>query len=757
MKAPLRDWWRRSGIGLALVLITLALYLPSLGHEFLLYDDQFYVTENPRVQAGLKMPGLAWAFGYHVGNWHPLTWLSHMLDCQCYALKPAGHHLTSVLLHVAVSVLLFLVLRRMTGAVVRSAFVAALFAWHPLRVESVAWVAERKDVLCAFFWMLTLLAYVRYTEASRAGSPKSGVWYGWALVSFALALMSKPMAVTLPFVLVLLDFWPLNRMRSEPGKSAGQTIPRLLLEKSPFLILAVVTSALTLAAQAPAMAPTAVLPISERLSHALVAYAHYLGALFVPRHMAVYYPYESATSGLQPVLAGILLFAITVLAVRMWSRFRGFLIGWLWFLGTLVPVIGVVQVGDQAWADRYTYLPTIGLLIPLVWSGAAVLKRPMLAVAVGSTAAVALLVATTVQLGHWKNTRTLFEHTAQVTRNNYLAVTLLGSLRAKEGKPEEAIEFYTRAMSYKPAYAEAWFFLGHARDQQGKLDEAIAAYQQALRLNPALEQAHIFLGVALARGNQADEAAAHYFAALKINPESALAHNNLARLRHTQGKLDAAVEHYSMALKLDPSLAPAHNNLGILLLQQGRLTEGTDQLREAWRLNPTDPETQVNLASALNERKQWGEAAEWFARAISSATTDPKAHYQFALALSHLRRTREAMSHYASALLLSPDFPDALDGLAWILATDPNPEFRNAAEAVRMAERAVELSGRKEAGKLKTLAAAYAEAGRFPEAISTAQAALGTAAPAGRSEAVKELELMLVNFKAAKPWRAMTP
>ncbi len=784
-------------ICLALGLVTLALYLPSLRHDFLAYDDQQYVTENPHMQAGLTGHGVVWAFGYHAGNWHPLTWLSHMLDCQLYGLKPAGHHLTSALLHVANSVLLFLVLSRMTRTTWRSALVAALFAWHPLHVESVAWVAERKDVLCALFWMLTLAAYARHATIGRARHsvraadlcaeggahgvtrPTSSAitrhpsrYYWLALLCFALALMSKPMAVTLPFVLLLLDYWPLGRIADCGLRIAGSEMQNqfrqmrwshLILEKIPFFVLTAVACALTVSAQQQAIVSTAGLPVSQRIAHAFVSYMHYASAMFVPRHLAVYYPYEIAIPAAKIILAGVVLAPITVLAFRF-ARRRPYLVtGWLWFLGTLVPVIGLVQVGDQAWADRYTYIPLIGLFIAVAWglgdlAGAVWGPEWRLAGRVvlrGAAAVVvlALLTGTSFQLRHWKNTRTLFEHAAQVTPNNHMAVTMLGSLLAKDGQLDEAIERYRTALRLKPGYPEAYFFLGNALDQQGKLDEAIAAYRQALWFRPIQEPTHILLGVALAKQKKFDETITHYLAALKLNPDSAVAHNNLARILQTQGRLDEAIEHYSAALRIDPKLAQAHNNLGIVLVQKGRSAEGTARLREALRLNPGNAESQYNLAMALNQQGQWSEAAELFAKTVGGATTDPNAHYQFAVALVHLQRPREAMSHFASALLIQPDFPDALDGLAWILATAANPEFRNGTEAVRMAERACELTGRKEPAKLKTLAAAYAEAGRFPEAIATAQIAQDLAANAGREELVREYRLLLEDFKSAKPWR----
>jgi protein O-mannosyl-transferase len=775
---------------LALGAMTLALYLPTLRHDFLAYDDQQYVTENPRVQGGLTAKGLVWAFGFHASNWHPLTWISHMLDCQLYGLHPAGHHLTNVLLHVANTVLLFLILSHVTGTLWRSAIVAALFAWHPLHVESVAWVAERKDVLCGFLWMATLWAYARYVAIDSRGeekfeirNPKSETnpkfWYCLTLSAFGLALLSKPMAVTLPFVLLLLDYWPLPRLQLPITNY--QLLLRLVLEKIPFLVFSIVACVLTIKAQTQAYAvvSTAGLPIFSRLAHAAISYVHYIGAVFWPRHLAVFYPYDTNLLPINLIVAGLVLVLVTIISIRYARKFPFLLTGWLWFLGMFVPVIGLVQVGEQAWADRYSYLPSIGLFIATVWGfaeifqawglGAVRTPHPAMGVEVGRgwqaqlgllTAprilvigiGIAMLVTTSIQLRYWKNTRTLFEHAAAATHKNHMAVTLLGSLSAKEGKFDEAIDRYKTALSWKPRYPEAHFFLGNALDQQGKPGEAIAEYQKALGYQPILEQTHIFLGAALAKQQKLQEAKFHYLAALKVNPESAVAHSNLAKLLQTDGKLDEAMQHYSAALKFDPGLAQAHNNLGVLLLARNKTTEGIRELREALRLNPGDLETEYNLALALNEQRQWNESAELLAKVLEKRGNDANAHYQLAVALTQLQRTREAMAHFASALLILPDFPDALDGLSWILATAQNPAFRNGTEAVRMAGRACELTNRKDAQKLKTLAAAYAEAGRFSDAIPTLQSAIESS-PRQPTPGLADGQQMLEAFNANKPWR----
>ena len=572
------------------------------------------------------------------------------------------------------------------------------------------------------------------------------------------------MGVTLPFVLLLLDYWPLKRIAegevrsAESGnarKAGWRVCGRLLLEKVPFLVLSGLACAVTVHAQNRAIVATGGLSVGARILHAMIAYVHYAGAAFVPRHLAVFYPYE--LRGPLPVMAGLgamlILGLVTITKVKF-ARGRPYLLtGWLWFLGTLIPVIGIVQVGDQAWADRYMYLPLVGLAVAVVWGVADLIRSRWMLIGTASAVALAMIIATALQLSYWKDTRSLFAHTFKVTRHNSLAVTLLGSILAQEGNLDEAMQDYRIALEYNPGFPEACFFLGNALEQKGKMDEALAAYQGALWYQPIAEQTHIFIGMLLAKQFKYDEAIAHYRTALALNPDSAPAHNNLARILHSQGRLDEAVEEYRSALALDPKLSLAHNNLGILLLQKGKGAESVRQLREALRLNPGNAETKFNLALALSQQHEWSEAAKNLAEIVGPGSTDAKARCELANALEHLGKTREAMSQYAAALLLQEDNPDALAGLSWILATTANSDLRNGAQAVGMAERACELTGHKDADKLKTLAAAYAEVGKFPDAIAAVQAAKQFATGANRPELAHECQLMLEQFQASKPWR----
>jgi tetratricopeptide (TPR) repeat protein len=814
---------RRRWIALALAAITLALFSPLCQHDFIGFDDQAYVTENPSVRSGLNANSLAWAFQTSTaGNWHPVTWISHFLDVQFFGVQAGWHHLTNVLLHCANVALLFLLLQRMTGAVWRSALVAALFGWHPAHVESVAWIAERKDVLSAFFWMLTLWAYVRYAEEFKIQNSKFRIFYALALIFFALGLMSKPMVVTLPFILLLLDFWPLRRVSlagmSRPwlvgrevhcppsGICTGTTVAlpscggqgtarptignppatdalpagptaspdnnpsgtqvwprralsRLLVEKIPFLALSAIGCVLTVWAQqrSHAVASVQEISLSHRFVHVFVSYFDYLSLLIFPRHLAIFYPYPLHEQTVRAVGGLAALAAVSTLAFLQLRRRPWLAVGWLWFVGMLVPVIGVVQVGGQAFADRYTYLPFVGLFICGVWAGADLARRIPAAKFLAPVVTAAMLAATAWQIPIWKNTRTVFEHAVSVTRNNYLALTLLGSLRAEDGDWDGAIPLYQEALRDNQNYAEAHFFLARADDHQGKLDQALREYERALRINPSFEQARIFLGLLLAGEKQYDRAAAQYEAVLKTNPRSAPAHNDLARLLQSQGRLEESVRHYTAALQFDPSLAEAHNNLGILYVQQGRLAGGTAELREALLLHPGNEETEFNLALALNEQGQWREALVLWQRLAPARPKDPAAQFQCGRALAGLGKTGEAMSQFAAALLLTPDSPEALQALAWILSTDPHPELRHGGEAVPMAEKACQLTDRRQPVMLVTLAAAYAEAGRFDEAVAAARQARDLTAAQGQKEIETKAGLVLVAVQAGHPFREPQP
>ncbi len=589
-------------LAVLLGLVTISLYWPATSHDFVNYDDQDYVTANVHVQSGLTLESIKWAFSNPVvANWHPLTMLSHMLDCQIYGLKPGGHHLTNVLLHGVNTVLVFLFLRRLTGAIWRSLMVAALFGLHPLHVESVAWVAERKDVLSTFFGLLCLMAYARYAETSRVQSPKSEIgiptsrYYWLAWIFFALGLMSKVMLVTVPFVLLLLDYWPLERiadcgLRIADSKSAVRpstlnslarrsaaktaqpsTVWRLVKEKIPFFALAAVASVMAYAVQqhSGAMQTIEHLPLAARAGNALISYCRYCGKLFWPANLAVFYPYPEHWPLEQVLLAGGLIIGISVLFFMQRARYPYLLVGWLWYCGTLVPVIGLVQVGGQSMADRYTYIPSLGLLILVIWGAYELTQRSRyqeMALWVAGCAAIVLCIGLTrQQLAYWQDNEALYRHTLAVTEHNYLARHNLGIALYKKGQTDEAISQYREALRLKPDYAEAHYNLGAALGKKGQTDEAIIQFQEAIRLKPDYAEAYNNLGTALGRKGQIDEAIIQFQKALRLKPDCAEFHYDLGTDLGMKGQIDEAIIQFQEALRLKPDYAEARHNLALAL------------------------------------------------------------------------------------------------------------------------------------------------------------------------------------------------
>ncbi len=479
-------------ICIALALINLAVYLQVLSHDFIDFDDDLYVTKNTNVQAGLTWQGIKWAFTTNQAyNWHPLTWISHMLDCQLYGLNPAGHHLTNVIFHIANTLFLFLVFKRMTGNLWRSAFVAALFALHPLHVESVAWVSERKDVLSTFFLLLTMWFYIRYTHHPRLAD------YLLVMLTMALGLMTKQMLVTLPLVLLLLDYWPLQRFtwplkqKDRKGATATTSLSRCFVEKVPLLALSFIASLIVLHVQSKSalVRNTIQIPIALRTANAILVYTKYITKMFWPLHLGVLYPHPETNLQLWQVLAaGLPLLCITAIVFRLSRNRRWLIVGWLWYLGTLVPVIGLVQVGLQSMADRYTYVPLIGLFTIIAWGTAELIvklkyKNIILAAGAGMVLLV-LSVLTWLQLSHWKNSITLFEHTVAVTTNNDIMHYNLGSLLLQQGKADQTIKHWSEAVRIRPNQPTIHKNLALLFTQQGKNDEAIQHYRQALKYRP---------------------------------------------------------------------------------------------------------------------------------------------------------------------------------------------------------------------------------------------------------------------------------
>ena len=694
-----REWL----IGLALAAITLFAFWP-VGHlGFIILDDHDYVTDNPHIQAGITAQSVHWAFtSRYASNWHPLTWLSHMLDCQLFGLNASGHHWVNLGLHIANTLLLFVALKKMmrlrpeasappAQTVWRSALVAALFALHPLRVESVAWISERKDVLCGFFFMLTLLLYAGYVERAKVRSSKSKVYYGLTLICFALGLMSKPMLVTLPAVLLLLDFWPLNRFTSYDLRF---TIWPLIREKLPFLMLSLASSFATLWAQSKAVIELVALPWYCRAANVLVFYTDYLRKIFWPENLSILYLYPHLQMPTGEIVRSVLWLSL-VSAFCLWRmRSQPYLLtGWVWFGVMLVPVVGLVQVGLQSIADRYTYLPSIGLSIAVVWGLAETASRVRFGRAImtgaGTGVILVCLLDTRLQLGYWQNSVMLFSHACEATGENPAVVYDLGIAFADSDNLEEAVKNYRAVIKRMPTYGEVHYRLGSALLQQNKFEEARAEFDEALRLNPDNIFARKYLGDIFFAQAKYAEAEAEYTAALEYKPTGP-------------------------ANRTTPPLAgPKAGNETSL----AKLNLAFESLR-----NQLMPDLHLQLAAVQTARGEFP----------------------------------EAVKHYRAALGLKPDSPETRNNLAWLLATCPDAHVRDGVQAVAEAERACQLTHYQKTIMVGTLAAAYAEAGRFDEAIATAQKACAMAAAAHEPDLLQKNQELLARYQKHQPYHEST-
>jgi protein O-mannosyl-transferase len=615
-RGKLTSRWAFIAVCVCLAVVTWVVFAQTLRYDFVNYDDPHYVYQNARISSGINFANLAWAFSHiHSENWHPLTTITHMLDCQLHGLNAGWHHFTNVLLHAIAVVLLFVALHQMTGALWRSAFVSALFAVHPLHAESVAWIAERKDVLSAVFFMLTLLAYLHYTRA-----PSIGRYLALAVV-VALGLMSKPMLVTLPFVLLLLDYWPLGRFEARRSNTRRQVL-QLVLEKIPLIALSAVSSMVTFLAQRGAIGWTEQLPMSARINNAIVSYVIYIRQMFWPAKLAVFYPHpEHRSSTWEIGVALTILAGITAAAFVLRKTAPYFITGWLWYLGMLVPVIGLLQVGWQGHADRYTYLPQIGLYIAVTWAVTDLTRSWRFQRAALGVAAV-LIVGTLscrawLQTSYWRDSETLFTHALAVTNNNDVALNNLGII-----------------------------FL-----DKGQLDDAISKLQ----------------------------------AAIDLRPENAPAHDNLAKALLKKGQVAEAMDHYRKFLELEPANVEARNTLGTALIQQGHV--------------------------------------------------------------------REAIHQWQKALATQPENGNAASNLAWVFATCPEDSIRDGTRAAELGERALRISGGKIPMIYKVLAAAYAEIGRFADAVETAQRGAQLATGQGNPALAAELENNIALYQSGRPLR----
>ena len=746
--------WSVPAICIFLAAIIWTVFGQTVRCGFVNLDDEQYVYENPHVTCGLNLDGITWAFThFRAANWHPLTWISHMLDCQLYGLTPGGHHLTNVLLHTATTILLFLILRRMTGALWRSAFVAAAFAIHPIHVESVAWVSERKDVLSGLFFVLTLGAYVRYARL-----PWSPHRYLMVVLMYVLGLMSKPMLVTLPFVLMLLDYWPLGRLTTLTSRTGRFAIPPgIILEKLPLCGLAIASCLVTILAQQEVIKSLQNISFASRAGNAVISYIAYLRQTFWPADMAVVYPFPSGRVEPATVILCLVLLAGISAAVFLLRRQRPYLItGWLWFMVMLLPVIGLVQVGLQARADRYTYLPHIGLCIALTWAVADFCAgwRHRRLVLGGCFAAVlvALIFCARTQTSYWRNSETLWAHALACTSDNFVAHGALGDALVQQGRLEDASFHLQEALRIMPGYPEAWCSLGSALLQQGRTDEAIADFQNAIQIRPDYANAHFDLGLALSRKGDAEEAMVHFQKALKTRPDDTKARLALGNVLLQQGRVDEAIVHIEAVLRIEPQNADVQFALGDALLQQGRVDDAIIHFRSALKIRPNDAAVHCDIGAALFQKGNIDEAIGHFQKALETKPDLAEAHINLGSAFFKKRNVQEAIVHFQSALEVESNNVEAQNDLAWLLATSPQASERNGNRAVDLAERASQATGGENPMILGTLAAAYAEAGRFGDAQQSAQKAVELAAAAGRQDLVSPLTEELKLYQAGLPF-----
>jgi tetratricopeptide (TPR) repeat protein len=773
-------------------------FAPSIGNGFVNYDDPVYITENEHVKAGLSAAGFRWAWTtFSNTNWHPLTWLSLQLDATLFGPAAWGFHLTNVLLHAATAATLFLTLWLMTGATARSFVAAALWAVHPLRVESVAWAAERKDVLCAFFGVLTLFAYAAY--AARPGVLR----YLGVLAAFAAGLAAKPMLVTWPFLMLVLDAWPLRRpaaLRSadEPGTGPAASPARLVAEKLPLLLLVAAACWVTLRAQESAMHDRT---LEARLANAVVAYAAYLGQLAWPVDLAVHYPHPAAglSAAAVAAAAGVLV-AITAVAVALVRRAPYLLAGWLWYLGTLVPVLGLVQVGLQSHADRYTYLPQIGLFVALVWAAADLLPRLQLP-RWAAPAAVSVLVLvwgglTWVQTRLWSDSRILWAQALRVGGPNYLACLNYGDALAEAGESEAALARTREAVRHGPRYARGLQNLATLLKDQRPVDEAVREFRQLVEQDPDNGWARQHLAAAMLRqgGGSAAEALEAIGPALAARPNDPALLNERGTVLYALGRLDEAVADFRAALAAAPESGPAHNNLGAVYLRRHQWADAARHLESAARQRPQDPDVSLNLASALlalgqlseaetalarsaairpdhanlldfrgQLRRQQGrlaEAAEEFRAAARADASASGSLLNLGLTLGELGRDAEARQAFEAAAAREPNWPARALREAAALATHPDATERDGPRAVRLASQVIAATRPKVPFRAyDVLAAAQAECGDFAAAVQQQQRALdalGGADPAAADRMRRRLEL----YRAGQPFRtasAATP
>ncbi len=686
--------WRPWLVCLFLIIMTLAAYAPVRHHDFVNFDDGVYVYSNQQVQNGLTIDSIRWAFTLiksdEVSYWHPVTWLSHMLDCQLFGVDPEWHHLSNLFFHLSNVVLLFLLLFRMTGEIWKSATVAALFALHPMNVDSVAWIAERKNLLSTTFWMLTMIAYIRYAARPSA-------WrYSIMMLVFALGLMAKPMLVTLPCALLLLDFWPLYRFewfrKNWLNKKASPiavvpafhvtSVNRLILEKIPPLVLsfaAIQLSFISLQKNSQILNEI-IQPYSLRISNALVSYLHYLWKIIWPANLAVFYPFPSDIPIWQPVAAAIALISLTSLIV-IYSRQKPYLAtGWFWYVGTLTPVIGIIQGG--LWpqiADRWVYIPYIGIFIILAWGVPDILSRvhSKRTVLMGLSIASLMLLftLTSSQLKHWKNTKTLFQHTLDVTQNNYYAHVALGRCFLKEDDHVQAMAHFQKALDILPYYVSAIEAIGEEYVFQKDYEKAFQYYQKAILLNPLNNQLFNKIGNLYLSTKQYDKAIKHYREAAAIDPYDPMAYNNLGAAYIFTDHIESAIQNLKKAIELKPDYAEAYYNLGLAAEKSGNADRAAIHFQKSVALNPDYAEAHNSLAKIFFQDGNLPQALQHFKQVARLSPEDAPARYNIGVIFYMRQQMAEAARNFQKALEIDPDYEKAKVALQLAIEMmEKNPE-----------------------------------------------------------------------------------
>jgi tetratricopeptide (TPR) repeat protein len=704
-----------------LVAAIVVVYAQLRSHDAIHFDDNVLVTQNAAVQSGISWRGIQWALATPIlGIWHPLTTLSHMLDCELFGMDMGMHHVTSLVLHIANTVLLLWLLHQITGAIWRPGLVAALFALHPLNVESVAWIAERKNVLSTLFWLLTTASYVEWVKRP------SGFRYGLTLVLFALGLMAKPMLVTLPCTLLLLDYWPLGRWRGTKSDGVTQlSFGQLALEKLPFFAVTALASYLTYALQQDVVAAAVrSIPIHLRAAGAALSYVAYLRDAFWPSNLAMLYPIEGWLDGRQLLVSAAVLGGVTAVALIARTRAPYLLVGWLFYLGTLVPVIGIVHVGSQTRADRYVYVPLIGVFVMIAWSlGACVERRQHIRTAVVGAALVTIAVLGAVtmrQAARWKDSITLFEHTLSVTENNLVVHNALGVALGDAGRHEEAIKEFTEALRLRPDSIPMLESLGIAYASAGRMEDAAKTLREVIAREPTSYQTHASLGLVLAQLGQNDEAIEHFRLAVQMNPESAEAHAGLGALLVSLGRNEEALPHLRIALERNPNFAQTHTNLGLVLVSRGSFDGAIESFQASLAIDPAQPRVLGYLGSAYMGQGKVDDAIARFTEALRLDPSDVEAEMRLADALANRGQFETAIAHYEQALARRPENVALHYNLGVMLARQGR-----AAEALRQYEECVRLEPN-HALALYQLGRAAAAAGEIRRAIELYRAALKT-------------------------------